>query len=186
MPREIVFKTVVMGEGSVGKTSMVMQYCEKRFSESYIMTIGSNFMVKILPIPEKDLIVRLQIWDLAGQVAFSFVRPGFYRGSSGGIYAFDITNRSTFEKIKDWLVESKQYLGVIPYILVGNKLDLRDERVVSHREGEQLAKEIGASGYFETSAKTSENLDFLFHKLIEDMLMKTLNIKLDSILDTKN
>ncbi len=161
-PREIVFKAVIMGEGAVGKTSMILQYCERKFSENYIMTIGSNFAIKSISIPDENIVVRLQIWDLAGQVAFSFVRPGFYRGSSGGVFVFDITNRESFEKMGDWITESKPFLKDVPYILVGNKLDLQEERVVSHHEGEQMAEDMGAVGYFETSAKTSENVDDVF------------------------
>lgn len=182
-PREIIFKIVVLGEGSVGKTSMVLQYCEKKFNESYIMTIGSNFAVKVVTIPNVDVITRLQIWDLAGQNSFVFVRPGFYRGSSGGIYVFDITRRDTYEKIRDWVKESHDHLQNVPFLLVGNKLDLRDERVISKREGEKLAQEINAIAYFETSAKTSENLDTAFYKLTAAMLQKSLGIKVPE--DTK-
>jgi small GTP-binding protein len=168
--KEYVFKMCVLGDGSVGKTSLVLQYCEHKFSESYIMTIGSNFAVKLLPYPEKNMVIRLQLWDLAGQPHFSFVRPTFYRGSTGLIFVYDVTNRDSFLNIKEWIQESRQYVKDLPFLIVGNKIDLIDERVVSKREGENFAQEIGALVFFETSAKTGENLATMFGKITNDIL----------------
>jgi small GTP-binding protein len=169
-PREFVFKVCVLGEGSVGKTSLVLQYCERKFSENYIMTIGSNFAVKLIPYPEKNIVVRLQLWDLAGQTHFSFVRPTFYRGSTGAIFVYDITKRETFTKITEWIAEAKQYIKDAPICIVGNKIDLVDERVVSRKEGEAFAKEVGAMYFAETSAKTAENLDDTFVRITTQIL----------------
>jgi Ras-related protein Rab-2A len=169
-PREFVFKVCILGDGSVGKTSLVLQYCERKFSESYIMTIGSNFAVKMVPFPQKNLVVRLQLWDLAGQTHFSFVRPTFYRGSSGALFVYDITKRETFNNLTQWIAEARQYIKKIPIAIVGNKVDLIDERVVSKREGEAFAEKMGALAFFETSAKTSENLDTLFNRFTEEIL----------------
>jgi small GTP-binding protein len=169
-PREIVFKIVVVGEPAVGKTSLVIRFCENRFSEHYIMTIGSNFAVKLIPLPDRNVMARLQVWDLAGQTSFAFIRPGFYKGASGAIYVFDITKRETFEKVKEWHSESQQYLKNCPVIIVGNKADLQEERVIAKKEGEALANEIGAIGYWETSAKTGEKLEDAYMTLTTGML----------------
>jgi small GTP-binding protein len=172
-PKAFILKMVVVGNGSVGKTSLVLQYCEKKFSENYIMTIGSNFAIKSLSL-DSTTNVKLQIWDLAGQQHFSFVRPPFYRGASGTVYVFDITNRDSFENILEWKREVETVVQSKPSVLVGNKCDLADERVVSKKEGELLAEKIGPTclGYYETSAKTGINLDDMFHKLVHTVIDK--------------
>lgn len=167
--KNYILKICTVGDGSVGKTSMVLQFCEHKFQEHYIMTIGSNFAIKEITIPENKLSVKLQIWDLAGQQHFSFVRPPFYRGSSGVIYVFDLTRRESFENLKDWKKEVEQVIPNKPFVIVGNKVDLIDERVVSKKEGEELAASYGAS-YFETSAKTGEHLDEVFLTLVNAIL----------------
>ncbi|MHA1821580.1 MAG: Rab family GTPase [Promethearchaeota archaeon] len=171
--KNYVWKICVAGDGSVGKTSIILQYCEKKFQENYIMTIGSNFAIKSIDLPEYDASVKLQIWDLAGQQHFSFVRPPFYKGASGIIYVYDVTRRESFENIENWRVEVENAISVKPSVLVGNKIDLSDERVVSKKEGEDLASKInGCVGFFETSAKTGANLDDVFLKLINSILEK--------------
>ena len=93
--KSFIYKICVVGNGGVGKTSMVLRYCENSFKESYLMTIGSNFSTKTVELANyPQLQVKLQLWDLAGQKHFSFVRPPFYRGASGIIYVFDLTRRS--------------------------------------------------------------------------------------------
>jgi len=82
----------VVGDGGVGKTSMVLRYCENAFKDNYIMTIGSNFSTKQVELEEyPNYLVKLQLWDLAGQKHFSFVRPPFYRGATATVFVFDIT-----------------------------------------------------------------------------------------------
>lgn len=166
--REYIFKVCILGNGSVGKTSMVLQYTENKFKQNYIMTIGSNFAIKIVRYSE-DIICRLQLWDLAGQKTFSFVRPGFYQGSFAAIYVFDLTNRESFKDIERWVEESDQYIPGVPRVLVGNKSDLAEERVVSKSEGKELAQMLGAR-YYETSAKTGDGLDQVFEDLNEVLI----------------
>ena len=166
--KSYIMKISVCGDGSVGKTSMVLQYCEKKFQENYIMTIGSNFAIKSLKLDNAN--VRLQIWDLAGQQHFSFVRPPFYRGASAAIYVFDITRRESFEHLDEWKEEVDTVLADKPFVIVGNKIDLSDERVVSKKEAEDYAANVGALGYFETSAKSGINLDTLFEAIVKNII----------------
>ncbi|GAG02762.1 unnamed protein product, partial [marine sediment metagenome] len=114
--KNYILKICVVGDGSVGKTSMVLRYSEKRFQERYIMTIGSNFALKKLTIND-DTTVKLQIWDLAGQQHFNFVRPPFYRGASGVIYVFDITRRQSFDGLFNWQKEVESVIDK-PFLLV--------------------------------------------------------------------
>jgi small GTP-binding protein len=165
----------VVGNGGVGKTSMVLRYCENTFKENYIMTIGSNFSTKtveLLDYPQYQ--VKLQIWDLAGQKHFSFVRPPFYRGATGVIYVFDLTRRSSFADLGDWKTEVEKVIGQKPSILVGNKIDLAREgkREVAGQDGESYRGELNAAKYFETSAKEGDSVDEVF-KLLTLQILKT-------------
>jgi small GTP-binding protein len=171
--REYIFKVCVLGDGAVGKTSLVLQFCEKRFQESYIMSIGANFAIKLMN--RDKYLVRLQIWDLAGQKHFQFVRPSFYRGAFSAVFVFDITSRVSYENIPNWIEEARNYIPNVPYILVGNKIDLADERVVSKKEGQMLAEKIGALKYYETSAKSDLNIDDMFNNITDEIVR--LNLK---------
>ena len=180
--REYIFKIVILGDGKVGKTSLVLQYTEHKFNENYIMSIGANFAIKMVHVKD-NTVIRLQLWDLAGQQHFQFVRPSFYRGAFAAIFVFDLTRRDSFNSIHKWKEECDQYVPGVPLILVGNKADLNDERVVSRREGQSLALEIGADYYYETSAKTATNIEKLFLDITDTLIERHItnrgqNIKL--------
>lgn len=177
--KSFIFKVCVVGDGGVGKTSMVLRYCENAFKENYIMTIGSNFStknVKLEDYPNFD--VKLQLWDLAGQKHFSFVRPPFYRGSSGIVIVFDLTRRSSFANIPNWIDEVDKVVGSKPSVLVGNKLDLADDgqREIGVKDGESLKNEIGALSYYETSAKEGTGIQEVFKDITLGILKKSNKI----------
>ncbi len=169
-----------MGDGGVGKTSMVLRFCEDSFKENYIMTIGSNFSTKQIELEDyPNFAVKLQIWDLAGQKHFAFVRPPFYRGAGAIVYVFDLTRRSSFQNIPDWQDEVEKVIGQSkPSILVGNKIDLAvdDTREVGETDGEALKGEINASSYYETSAKEGIGVASLFNELTLAILKGTNKI----------
>ena len=171
--KSYIYKIAVVGNGGVGKTSMVLRYCENSFKENYIMTIGSNFSTKTVELPEyPQFQVKLQIWDLAGQKHFSFVRPPFYRGATGVVYVFDLSRRSSFADLGDWQSEVEKVIGQKPAILVGNKIDLaRDgRREVATQDGESLKNEMQAKSYFETSAKEGNSVEEVFRVLTLEIL----------------
>lgn len=173
--KSYIYKICVVGNGGVGKTSMVLRYCENTFKDNYIMTIGSNFSTKTVDLPAyPQLQVKLQIWDLAGQKHFSFVRPPFYRGATGIIYVFDLTRRSSFSDLIEWKSEVEKVVSQKPSLLVGNKFDLAREgkREVSFQEGEALKFELNANKYFETSAKEGDSVEEVF-KLLTLEILKT-------------
>ena len=167
--RNFIYKIVLIGDGGVGKTSMVLRYCENSFKENYIMTIGSNFSTKQVNLADhSNISVKLQLWDLAGQKHFSFVRPPFYRGATGVIFVFDLTRRSSFANLIGWKTEVEKVIGSgKPYVLVGNKLDLADGelREVSTQDGESYKEELGAITYLESSAKEDLKVDTIFNEL---------------------
>ena len=160
--RQYVLKVCVVGDGAVGKTSLIIRYTEGHFRESYIMTVGTSFAVKELDFG--DTLVRLQLWDLAGQPHFSSVRPVFYRGAAGIILVFDVTRRQTFDAIPAWYSEVSQVTGTVPTVLLANKVDLVDQRQASTEEGMAYAQQLGW-GYFETSAKEGKGVTEAFRQI---------------------
>jgi small GTP-binding protein len=171
--KSYIYKICVVGDGGVGKTSMVLRYCENTFKENYIMTIGSNFSTKTVELPDyPQFQVKLQIWDLAGQKHFSFVRPPFYRGATGIVYVFDLTRRSSFANLNEWKNEVEKVVGQKPALLVGNKIDIAvdGKREVSFQDGESFKSEISAKKYFETSAKVGDSVEDVFKLLTLEIL----------------
>jgi small GTP-binding protein len=165
-----VLKVCVIGDGAVGKTSLIIRYTEGHFRESYLMTVGTSFAVKALDLD--GIQVKLQLWDLAGQPHFSSVRPVFYRGSVGGILVFDVTRRETFNNIHTWFNEFTQVTGVLPFALVANKTDLVDQRQVTQEEGEAYAQKNGWV-YFETSAKDGRGVNGAFRQIAQQVVGKS-------------
>lgn len=155
----------MLGDGAVGKTALTTRFTQEYFDADYKRTIGSDFAIKKLDIPEIDVHVTLQVWDLAGQPRFEIVRQGFYRGSRGGLLVYDVTRRRTFMNLKHWKDEAfKSLKRDFPVIVVANKTDLIESRVVPREEGEEWAKEHGHL-YVESSALTGENVEKSFETL---------------------
>ena len=150
----IYLKVVIVGDGGIGKTALVLRYTKDTFSEDYKVTIGVQFATQIEQI--NDETVKLQIWDTAGEERFSFLMPIYYRGAQGAVLVFDLTKRRTFDHLERWLGLIRQVCGDIPIVLCGNKYDLPDRRVTSE-EAIEFAK-ANNFAYFETSAKTGENV----------------------------
>ena len=177
--KNFIYKICIVGDGGVGKTSMVLRYTEDSFKDNYLMTIGSNFSTKDMDLPEHpNLNVKLQLWDLAGQKHFSFVRPPFYRGATAIIYVFDLTRRSSFSNMMSWKEEVEKVIGEKTSILVGNKLDLANQgdREVGEKDGESLKDELNAFSYFETSAKEGSAVDVVFKETVLQILRASSKI----------
>ncbi|XP_017722988.1 PREDICTED: ras-related protein Rab-21 [Rhinopithecus bieti] len=137
--RAYSFKVVLLGEGCVGKTSLVLRYCENKFNDKHITTLQASFLTKKLNIGGKR--VNLAIWDTAGQERFHALGPIYYRDSNGAILVYDITDEDSFQKVKNWVKELRKMLGnEICLCIVGNKIDLEKERHVSIQEAESFRK----------------------------------------------
>ena len=163
--KSYIYKICVVGDGGVGKTSMVLRYTENKFKENYIMTIGTNFGMKSIELPEKpDDKIMLQIWDLAGQDQFQFVRPLFYSGAKVIIYVFDLTRKNSIYNLFKWKAEVDEIVGSIPCILVGNKLDLvnYEQKKADKEEVDLVKTKLNAFFYYETSAKAGFNIENAF------------------------
>ena len=173
MPAEYRYKIVMLGDGAVGKTAMTTRFTQNFFDADYKRTIGSDFAIKRLTIDDIDAQVTLQVWDLAGQPRFESVRQGFYRGARGGLLLYDVTRRRTFLNIENWKEEAFTNLQKeVPLVLVANKVDLEDSRVISTNEGEEYAKENNFI-YVESSALTGENVEDAYVNLCKIMVEDT-------------
>jgi small GTP-binding protein len=167
-----LFKTMVIGEGAVGKTTLVNRYVTGVFERDYKTTIGSQFAVKLTHVspPETDYAIgiKLQAWDVAGQARFKAVRKMYYSGAAGIIIVFDVTRRRSFTELQKWVEEADESIGMrVPMICVGNKTDLPD-RAVPSDEAKKWAEDQGFL-YMESSAKTGEGVADMFTVLAEVM-----------------
>jgi len=160
MKRLPVLKVVVAGDGTVGKTSLIRRYCEGKFDIARVQTIGVDFQTQTVDLPQG--MVKLSIWDMAGQDRFEVMRAGFYRGSRASALVYDVTLQETFENLSRWRQEILNVVQQQPFLVIGNKIDL--ERVVSAVSGRAFAESIGAV-YLETSALTGEGVPALFETL---------------------
>ncbi|MHA2229024.1 MAG: GTP-binding protein [Candidatus Thorarchaeota archaeon] len=170
MSADYRFKIVMLGDGAVGKTALTTRFTQEQFDADYKRTIGSDFAIKRLEVPEKDSSVTLQVWDLAGQPRFEIVRQGFYRGARGGLLVYDVTRRRTFLNAENWKEEAfKNLQREIPLVVVANKVDLVDSRIVTPEEGKKYADEHGHL-YVESSALTGENVEQAYTALSSKMI----------------
>ncbi len=164
---DYLFKSIVVGDGGVGKTALTLRFSKGFFTEDYKMTIGVDFHVKTIAIDsvEGPIRAKLQIWDTGGQERFSSIRPMYYRGSLGALMIFDLTNSGSFEHLPQWIEEVRANVKTeIPLLLVGNKSDLVDQRAVSLEEINSFTNNFNLY-YMETSAKTGEGVGDCFYIL---------------------
>ncbi|MFW9807960.1 MAG: Rab family GTPase [Candidatus Thorarchaeota archaeon] len=167
-------KVVMIGAGGSGKTALVNRFLTHKFSEEYIVTIGSQFAVKTVAVETangQSVVVKMLVWDLAGQQRFDFIRGSYYRGSKGALLVFDTTRKSTWLELPKWIKETEDALGErIPIILLANKVDLDEHRVITSEMGMDFVRENNLTGYLETSALTGQNVEEAFTLLAKSSL----------------
>jgi len=170
--KEYVFKLTMLGSAAVGKTSLINRYVEGSFSENYMPTLGANIIRKDVKLDNSNAKIRLIIWDLAGQEKYNVIRSMYFQGCVGALLVYDVTRYNTFSEINDkWLADFKKYVKKEgAYILIGNKIDLEDQRSVSIEEGQKLENEINACDFIETSAKLGDNVEQAFQNLVKQIL----------------
>ena len=169
------FKFVIIGNHEVGKTSLIRQFVERKFSHDYRATIGLNIFAHNFDFQGNE--ISVQLWDIGAQQYFKRFRKIYYTGAEAAFIVFDLTNRESFEKVKDWYKEINQLIDEknIPIVIVGNKVDLSDQRIISTAEGEGLAKSLSETGisYIETSALSGENVIDAFELIAYHYIIRT-------------
>ena len=173
----IIFKLVIIGDASVGKTNILSKYLNNEFDENSKATIGVEFSLKTFEIDHNT--VKAQIWDTAGQERYRSITNAYYKGARGALLVYDISRKITFENIDNWVADLKENgESDMTTVLIGNKSDLEDERQVSKEEGELKAKQYGMA-FIETSAKNGNNIEKAFVDLVEE-LYKSNRTKVES------
>ena len=169
--KKLKIKVTVIGDGSVGKTSLIQKFTQGTFQTDYIKTIGAQLTKYKTEIDGYR--IELIFWDIAGQDSFHFLRPSFYRGSNAGIIVYSLEEndlgKRSFEHILSWYKDVKQFCGEIPVVLFANKVDLINERSLDKTKIQNLVKEHNFLGYYITSAKTGQGLDEAFNALSKEI-----------------
>jgi len=160
-----LYKIIILGDSGVGKTSLLNQYVNGRYTQQYRATVGADFMAKEVMID--DRVVNLQIWDTAGQERFQSLGPAFYRGADCCVLVYDITNQKSFESLDSWRDEflmqgNPKDPENFPFIVLGNKCDKEGDRKVAKSVSEKWCKNHGSVELFETSAKDNVNVESAF------------------------
>jgi len=164
---ESIYKVIVIGDPSVGKTSLLTKFAKNQFEEKYLPTVGVNIVKETIELKDTNATISLMFWDVAGQPQFYMLHRPYFNGADGMILVFDITRSSTFSNINNWYNSAVKYgLSGIPRILIGNKVDLKDERKIILPMAEHLSEKLNAP-YFETSALTGETVKEVFQKIAE-------------------
>ena len=176
--KEFLYKILLLGDSSVGKTCFLMRYTDNTFQEIHMSTIGLDYKLKNVQLDDGKM-VKIQIWDTAGQDRFRSITKNYYKGAHGIILIYDITNQKTFENVKNWINQIKEEVSnKVTIILVGNKIDDEDHRVVSTEQGEKMAKDFGLM-FFECSAKSGVNIDSTFNELVKKTLENYSKVKME-------
>ena len=161
---DYLFKIILLGDTAVGKSSIVARYTHNTFDEELKATIGVEFGAKTIVLEDK--IIKAQIWDTAGQEKFGALTRYYYQGVSGSLMVYDITNKESFEHIREWnsvLMQNTENTTI--KILIGNKSDLKAKREVKTETAVQYAQSEGMA-FLETSALESTNVDMAFERLV--------------------
>ncbi|XP_043928143.1 ras-related protein Rab-38 [Protopterus annectens] len=174
--KEHLYKVLVIGDLGVGKTSIIKRYVHQNFSPHYRATIGVDFALKVLNW-DVETVVRLQLWDIAGQERFGNMTRVYYREALGAFIVFDVTRPSTFEAVSKWKedLDSKLTLPngkLVPVVLLANKCDQgRELHVNNGIKMDQFCKENGFVGWYETSAKENINIDEAARCLVRNIIV---------------
>jgi len=170
--KSATFKLCIIGNGGVGKTTLINRYISGRFSESTKMTIGVDITSKNFEIDGVN--IRLQLWDFGGEERFRFFLPAYARGSSGGLFLYDITRYNSIMNLSEWLnvfdggVQGKQ--DDIPILMVGTKLDLEQNRCISKEDAINSVQNHNIYNVIECSSKTGHNVELIFEDITKKIM----------------
>ena len=167
---EYLIKILIVGDSTVGKTNFIKKYVENKFNESYFASTGIDLITTSIKIEGKSF--KIQIWDTAGQEKYRAMTKNLFLKTQGIVIIFDISNETSFINLKSWMNGIKEECSAdIPMILVGNKLDLEDKRVIDKERAMEFAKNEKLE-YIETSSKTGENINKALSLIIEKIYQR--------------
>ncbi|KAM9013350.1 ras-related protein Rab-26 [Guaruba guarouba] len=172
---DLAFKVMLVGDSGVGKTCLLVRFKDGAFlAGSFISTVGIDFRNKVLTVD--GVKVKLQIWDTAGQERFRSVTHAYYRDAHALLLLYDVTNKASFDNIQAWLTEIHEYAQQdVVLMLLGNKVDSTQDRVVKREDGEKLAKEYGVP-FMETSAKSGLNVELAFTAIAKELKHRSMKL----------
>ena len=168
---DYLFQLQILGEYGAGKTCLLLRFTDDTYKDYPLYTIGIDFKERVINL--NNLFIKLKIWDTGGQERFNLNNRHFLYNSNGYIFAYDVTDQNSFQNVRNWIrrLEANSQRNRIK-VLVGNKCD-KSDRVVTEEEGKKLADEFNMN-YFETSAKTNQNVNEVFYFLAQE-LYKNVN-----------
>ncbi|KAI8647838.1 vacuolar biogenesis protein [Parasitella parasitica] len=181
--KKVLLKVIILGDSGVGKTSLMNQYVNKKFSNQYKATIGADFLTKEVLVD--DRLVTMQIWDTAGQERFQSLGVAFYRGADCCVLAYDVNNSKSFESLDQWRDEflvqaSPRDPERFPFVLLGNKIDVEEsKRMISQKRAMAWCQSKGNVPYFETSAKEAINVEQAFQTIAKNALSQETDVDID-------
>ena len=165
---DFIFKIVLLGDSGVGKSNLVFRFTKNEFNKDSKSTIGVEFATKTVQI-EDDKLVKAQIWDTAGQERYRSIASSYYRGAVGALLVYDVTDRNSFNHVPMWLKEVEENAEKDCLImLVGNKMDLHEQRTVFVRDGRSFARKNGLA-FIETSALDATGVDTAFQRILQEI-----------------
>ena len=175
--KEVLYKILLLGDSSVGKTCFLMRYTDNTFQEIHMSTIGLDYRLKSMTL-KSGKNVKVQIWDTAGQDRFRAITKNYYKGAHGIILIYDVTNQLSFDNVSNWINQIKEEASdKVTIFLVGNKIDDVENRKIQTESGKNLAENFQLQ-FYETSAKTGENVEKTFQALVEKIdEISLINIK---------
>jgi len=164
---DLLIKLLLIGDSGVGKSCLLLRFSDDTFTPSFITTIGIDFKIRTIELDGKR--IKLQIWDTAGQERFRTITTAYYRGAMGILLVYDVTDEKSFLNIKNWIRNIEQHAtDSVDKMLIGNKCDMVDKKVIDTARGKALADEYGIK-FLETSAKNSINVEEAFISLVKDI-----------------
>ncbi len=173
---EFIFKVLLIGNSNVGKSSLFLKFVDDIWNDTFVPTIGVDFKIKTFEIDTKK--IKMQIWDTAGQERFKNIIASYYRGAHGILLLYDVTDKDSFKNLSNWLIEiEKNSSKNVIKVLIGNKTDLEDKRVISKNQGKDFADTYGLK-FVETSVKKNINVKEAFETLGRELMAASADKKI--------